>query len=74
MWVQLAIYLIRIVCVNHSVKSVGATALLILLLYLWLNSNILLLGYELNASLQFLRKNPRARKEIKQKDIEKLVK
>ncbi|WP_179345828.1 YihY/virulence factor BrkB family protein [Winogradskyella ursingii] len=41
---------------NELYGSVGA--LLILLLYLWLNSNILLLGYELNASLQFLRKHP----------------
>lgn len=41
---------------NELYGSVGA--LLILLLYLWLNSNILLLGYELNASLQYLRKNP----------------
>ncbi|REG87394.1 YihY/virulence factor BrkB family protein [Winogradskyella sediminis] len=56
---------------NELYGSIGA--LLILLLYLWLNSNILLLGYELNASLQFLRKHPRARKEIKQKDIEELI-
>ena len=42
---------------NELYGSVGA--LLILLLYLWLNSNILLLGYELNASLQYLRKNPK---------------
>ncbi|MEM9681503.1 MAG: YihY/virulence factor BrkB family protein [Bacteroidota bacterium] len=42
---------------NELYGSIGA--LLILLLYLWLNSNILLLGYELNASLQFLRKNPK---------------
>jgi len=42
---------------NKLYGSIGA--LLILLLYLWLNSNILLLGYELNASLQFLRKNRR---------------
>lgn len=42
---------------NELYGSIGA--LLILLLYLWLNSNILLLGYELNASLQFLRKYPR---------------
>ena len=47
---------------NELYGSIGA--LLILLLYLWLNSNILLLGYELNASLQFLRKHPKARKEI----------
>ncbi|MDN3493116.1 YihY/virulence factor BrkB family protein [Winogradskyella bathintestinalis] len=56
---------------NELYGSIGA--LLILLLYLWLNSNILLLGYELNASLQYLRKHPKARKEIKQKDIEKHI-
>ncbi|GGZ91159.1 YihY/virulence factor BrkB family protein [Algibacter mikhailovii] len=39
---------------NRLYGSIGA--LLILLLYLWLNSNILLLGYELNASLNKLRK------------------
>ncbi|SEQ88468.1 membrane protein [Hyunsoonleella jejuensis] len=39
---------------NELYGSIGA--LLILLLYLWLNANILLLGYELNASLIFLRK------------------
>jgi membrane protein len=42
---------------NELYGSIGA--LLILLFYLWLNSNILLLGYELNASLQYLRKNPK---------------
>lgn len=46
---------------NKLYGSIGA--LLILLLYLWLNSNILLLGYELNASLQFLKKNPQSSKE-----------
>lgn len=39
---------------NELYGSIGA--LLILLLYLWLNSNILLLGYELNATLRGLRK------------------
>ncbi|MDD7888108.1 YihY/virulence factor BrkB family protein [Flavivirga sp. 57AJ16] len=39
---------------NKLYGSIGA--LLILLFYLWLNSNILLLGYELNASLNKLRK------------------
>lgn len=39
---------------NELYGSIGA--LLILLFYLWLNSNILLLGYELNASLNRLRK------------------
>lgn len=42
---------------NKLYGSIGA--LLILMFYLWLNSNILLLGYELNASLQFLRKYPK---------------
>jgi membrane protein len=39
---------------NKLYGSIGA--LLILLIYLWLNSNILLMGYELNASLNKLRK------------------
>lgn len=39
---------------NELYGSIGA--LLILLFYLWLNANILLLGFELNASLQNLRK------------------
>lgn len=39
---------------NELYGSIGA--LLILLLYLWLNSNILLLGYELNATLRRLKK------------------
>lgn len=38
---------------NELFGSIGA--LLILLFYLWLNSNILLLGYELNATLRRLR-------------------
>lgn len=42
---------------NKLYGSIGA--LLILLLYLWLNSNILLLGYELNAALNTLRKHNR---------------
>jgi membrane protein len=46
---------------NKLYGSIGA--LLILLLYLWLNSNILLLGYELNASLQYLKKYPKAKQE-----------
>ena len=39
---------------NKLYGSIGA--LLILLFYLWLNANILLLGYELNASLRLLSK------------------
>ncbi|MHA7944666.1 YihY/virulence factor BrkB family protein [Formosa sp. 3Alg 14/1] len=40
---------------NELYGSIGA--LLILMFYLWLNSNIILLGYELNISLRQLRKN-----------------
>lgn len=47
---------------NEIYGSIGA--LLILLLYLWLNSNILLLGYELNASLQYFRKYPNNKKDV----------
>lgn len=39
---------------NELYGSIGA--LLILLFYLWLNSNILLLGFELNATLHMLKK------------------
>jgi len=38
---------------NELYGSIGA--LLILMLYIWLNSNILLLGFELNASLRSLK-------------------
>lgn len=39
---------------NELYGSIGA--LLILLFYLWLNSNILLLGFELNATIRMLKK------------------
>jgi membrane protein len=39
---------------NELYGSIGA--ILILMLYIWLNSNIILLGYELNASLLSLKK------------------
>ncbi|MGB1450777.1 MAG: YihY/virulence factor BrkB family protein, partial [Marinirhabdus sp.] len=40
---------------NELYGSLGA--LLIMMLYIWINSNLLLLGFELNISLQQLRKN-----------------
>ncbi len=40
---------------NELYGSIGA--LLILMMYIWLNANILLLGFELNASLDMLKKN-----------------
>lgn len=48
------IYIENFSLYNEIYGSIGA--LLILMLYIWLNSNILLLGFELNASLQRLRK------------------
>lgn len=46
---------------NELYGSIGA--LLILLFYLWLNSNILLLGFELNATLRLLKKKNRISNE-----------
>jgi len=46
---------------NELYGSIGA--ILILMLYIWLNSNILLLGYELNASLLSLKKQAMSRVE-----------
>lgn len=43
---------------NELYGSIGA--LLILMFYLWLNANILLLGFELNASLNRLKKQSKA--------------
>ena len=40
---------------NQLYGSIGA--LLILMLYIWLNANLLLLGFELNASLNRFKKN-----------------
>ena len=40
---------------NEIYGSIGA--LLILMLYIWINSNVLLLGFELNASLRSLKRN-----------------
>ena len=48
------IYITNFSQYNELYGSIGA--LLILMFYFWLNSNILLLGYELNASLIRLRK------------------
>ena len=48
------VYIEKFAQYNKLYGSIGA--LLILLFYLWLNSNVLLLGYELNASLNKLKK------------------
>lgn len=52
--VLFSIYIINFSQYNELYGSIGA--LLILMFYIWLNSNILLLGFELNASLIKLKK------------------
>ena len=42
---------------NNYSKIFSIGALLVLLLYIWLNANILLLGFELNASINFIKKS-----------------
>ena len=52
--VLFSIYIENFASYNKLYGSIGA--LLILLFYIWLNSNILLLGFELNASIYKLRR------------------
>jgi len=49
------IYIEQFARYNEFYGALGG--LLILMVYIWLNSNILLLGFELNATLAFLHKN-----------------
>ncbi|NJW52742.1 YihY/virulence factor BrkB family protein [Salinimicrobium oceani] len=49
------IYIENFSTYNELYGSIGA--LLILMVYIWINSNILLLGFELNASLMKLKRN-----------------
>ena len=49
------VYVEKFARYNELYGALGG--LLILMFYIWLNSNILLLGFELNATLNFLRKN-----------------
>ncbi len=51
------VYVEKFARYNELYGALGG--LLILMVYIWLNSNILLLGFELNASLNWLRKNYR---------------
>jgi len=52
------VYIERFSRYNELYGALGG--LLILMVYIWLNSNILLLGYELNASLNRLKKKSSA--------------
>lgn len=49
------LYITNFSTYNELYGSIGA--LLVLMIYIWLNSNVLLLGFELNASLNKLKKN-----------------
>ena len=57
------VYVEKFARYNELYGALGG--LLILMVYIWLNSNILLLGFELNASLNWLRKNYKKDVEIK---------
>lgn len=62
------VYIERFARYNEIYGALGG--LLILMVYIWLNSNILLLGFELNATLAFLHKN--AEKSEEDEDLEKV--
>jgi membrane protein len=47
------LYVIKFSSYNELYGSIGA--LLVLLLFIWLNANILLLGFELNTSINFFK-------------------
>ena len=53
------VYVEKFARYNELYGALGG--LLILMFYIWINSNILLLGFELNATLQALRKNIKQR-------------
>jgi len=50
-----SIYIENFSTYNKLYGSIGA--LLILMVYIWINANILLLGFELNASINRLKRN-----------------
>ena len=49
-----AIYVLKFATYNKLYGSIGT--LLVLMLFIWINSIILLLGFELNASINYLKK------------------
>lgn len=63
-----AIYVLKFATYNQLYGSIGT--LLVLMVFVWLNSIILLLGFELNASINRLRRN--YLKELKDKDLKEL--
>jgi membrane protein len=65
-----AIYVLKFATYNQLYGSIGT--LLVLMVFVWLNSIILLLGFELNASINRLRRN--YLKELKEKDLIELKK
>ncbi|NLP56974.1 YihY/virulence factor BrkB family protein [Lutibacter sp. B1] len=56
-----AIYVLKFATYNELYGSIGT--LLIIMLFVWLNSIILLLGFELNASINILRRFQQIKKE-----------
>ncbi|MDP5044485.1 MAG: YihY/virulence factor BrkB family protein, partial [Leeuwenhoekiella sp.] len=54
------IYINNFATYNQLYGSIGA--LLIMMVYIWLNSNLLLLGFELNATMYRLKRSHELRK------------
>lgn len=63
------VYIERFARYNELYGALGG--LLILMVYIWLNSNILLLGFELNATLAYLHKN--IEKNEEEQNFEKAI-
>jgi len=60
------VYVEKFARYNELYGALGG--LLILMVFIWLNSNILLLGFELNATLSSMRKS--VAKNLKEEEIE----
>ena len=61
-----AIYVLKFATYNQLYGSIGT--LLVLMLFVWINSIILLLGFELNASINRLQRN----NYLKEKELKKI--
>ncbi|MDO9276436.1 MAG: YihY/virulence factor BrkB family protein [Lutibacter sp.] len=62
-----AVYVLKFATYNKLYGSIGT--LLVLMLFVWLNAIILLLGFELNASINRLKKNYLKEKELKEIEL-----
>ena len=64
-----SIYVLKFATYNQLYGSIGT--LLVLMLFVWLNAIILLLGFELNASINRLKRNYLNEEKLKEKKLKK---